>query len=291
MTDGQKRVGICGIGTMGTQIALRLLERGHSVTAWNRTPSKLAAVIAAGAAVADAPARLADCDVVLLCLLDAGSVEDVVFGPEGVSQSRSAPDIVDHSTIDPDRTRLLAMRFHAATTRDWFDCPVSGGPAAARSGELAVMAGGSAATFEHVRPVLEAYSRSISLLGPAGCGQTAKMCSQTIAAAHLAAVAEAVALAEAAGLDPLALQAALEGGLADSPLLRLFLPLMADPSTGRVGALSTMLKDLEALGRFAKGLGTTRPLGDAVLVAFREAQASGLGEADVSQIVRLFRNS
>lgn len=283
-----QRIGFCGLGLMGAAMVGRLLQSGHAVTVWNRSPDKAAALVQQGARLAADPAELArECELVILCLTDAPAVEAVTFGPAGLSQSTVLRCVVDHSSISPTATRSIAQRLMAQTGAAWIDAPVSGGVAGAAGGRLAVMAGGDAAAIERCTPTLQAYARTVTRMGDSGAGQVAKLCNQTVVATTLCAIAEAVRLAQGNGIDAAALSTALAGGWADSVLLQTFVPRMTAPPGPTIGALATMLKDVDNVAEAAGLAGVHAPVLQAVQASFRRARAQGLGEEDLSQIVRL----
>jgi len=245
------KVGFCGLGTLGTPLVERLLAAGHKVTVWNRSASKARALERTGALIAETPAELADKNrLVFLCLLDAAAVHQVVFGANGIANSRRGGILVDHSSISPLATREFASSA-ALEGWAWIDAPVSGGVAGARAGRLTVMAGGAVEALESVTPVMKAYAARITHLGHVGSGQLAKLCNQIIVAGTLVAIAEAVALAGDAGLDPKELTTALADGWADSRLFQTFLPRMTCKPSDQIGSLSTLLKDVDTIAALA----------------------------------------
>lgn len=283
-------VGFCGLGLMGGAMVTRLLQSGQDVMVWNRTPEKARAFEQQGARVATDPAAMArECGLVILCLTHEDAVREVVFGPRGLSQGGALRHVVDHSSISPDATREIAQRLRADASAAWVDAPVSGGVVGAANGTLAVMAGGDPADIEHCAGPMQAYARTVTAMGPTGAGQVAKLCNQTIVATTLCAIAEAVGLAQRSGIDAAALTTALAGGWADSVLLQIFVPRMTSAPGPGIGALSTMLKDVDNVVRAAQAADVHAPVMLAVQARFRQAQAQGLGEADLSQIVRVGR--
>ncbi|GAA5235866.1 NAD(P)-dependent oxidoreductase [Verticiella sediminum] len=282
-----KVVGFCGIGLMGSPMVRRLLAAGHTVRVWNRSPAKAQALAADGAQVVDTPAAAAQgADGVFLCLTDQSAVEVVVFGENGIA---GVPGgwLVDHSSIAPQATRGFAQRLAESAGRVWVDAPVSGGVPGATAGTLSIMAGGPAETLAAATPCIEAYAGRITRVGDVGAGQVAKLCNQTIVASTLNAIAEAVALAQHSGIDASALDTALAGGWADSTLLQLFVPRMTGPSSAPLGAVATMLKDVENVAALAAETGTRMRGLDGVLASYREAKARGLAGQDLSEIVRV----
>lgn len=287
------RIGFIGIGLMGAAMVQRLLAQGFSVTAWNREPERLELVVPLGARAAVSPAAVAaESDIVMLCVLHTPAVRDVVLGPDGVAAVKAPAGglLIDHSTIDPDATREMAGQLAGAAGWSWIDAPVSGGPQAAREGKLTIMAGGARGDFEAAGPVLQALGANVTLMGPVGSGQSAKILNQAIVGAGYVVMAEALALAEAAGLDAAALPACLAGGHADSALLRRVYPQMQqrafDPPTGYARQL---LKDLEAVERFARDRGVALPMVGTAREQYSRYVGQGHGMADTASILRLYR--
>ena len=223
------RLAFLGLGLMGAPMARRLLAAGHDVTVWNRSAAKAEPLREAGARIAATPAEAAaEAGIVFLNLMDAAATESVCFAPGGIAEApRADRVVVDHSSIPPERTRAIAARLHAANGTRWVDAPVSGGTRGAQDGTLAVMAGGEAADVERIRPHVAAMARNLTHMGPLGAGQTAKLCNQIISGSLMAVIAEAVRLAQNAGIDAARLPEAFAGGFADSLPLRLFVPRMA----------------------------------------------------------------
>ncbi|WP_323016249.1 NAD(P)-dependent oxidoreductase [Castellaniella sp.] len=284
-------IGFCGLGRMGAPMVRRLLQAGHQVSVWNRSPGPAQLLAADGAQVCATPRELGDrCAWVALCLFDADAVEAVVFGPDGLARSDSLAVLIDHSSIAPDRTRDFAARLSQTNGAVWLDAPVSGGTGGAAAGTLAIMAGGPADLCDQVRPLLlQAYAQRVTHMGPVGAGQVAKLCNQTIVATTIAAIAEAVALAQDAGVDAERLPQALAGGWADSTLLQMFVPRMTQAAAPPPQAsLGTMLKDLDTVADLARRQGTPVPVAAAVGQTYRLAERRGLGAADTSQLIRLY---
>ena len=273
---------------MGEPMVKRLLAAGHTVNVWNRTPAKAQALIELGAQWCDTPAQAAsDVDGVLMCLLNMKVVEQVVFGPEGIVHARHLRWLVDHSSTPPDQTRAWSQRLLAACQADWLDAPVSGGVAGVQAGTLAVMVGGSCSALEDASQALKAYASNITHMGDSGAGQATKLCNQTIVASTVAAIAEAVGLAHRNGIDLKQLAKALQGGWADSKPLQVFVPRMVSPSLPSIGALSTMLKDVDTVMQVAQSSGAPMPVMASVQQQLRAAQAAGLGEAELSALICL----
>ncbi|WP_186115155.1 NAD(P)-dependent oxidoreductase [Burkholderia gladioli] len=285
--------GFCGPGLMGAPMIRHWLRAGHQVRVWNRTRARAEALAAEGASVADTPREMAGrVETVMLCVLDAAAVGEVVFGAYGLlsgePERRRLRRIVDHSSIPPAATRDYAARAAQAGVA-WIDAPVSGGVPGAQAGTLAVMAGGPADEVEAVRPLIAAYASRLTHLGEAGAGQTAKVCNQAIVTATVAAIAEAVGLAQASGIDAARLSEALAGGWADSVLLQTFVPRMTSAGHAPLGALSTFRKDAETIADAAREAGAAMPVAGAVQQLLRLGSAMGLADADFSAFIDIVR--
>lgn len=281
------KIGFCGLGRLGTAMVLRLLKAGHEVRVWNRTVAKSAPVIAEGAKLAASPAALADAsELVLLCLFDAIAVEAVVFGPEGIATSLHPRWVVDHSSISPEATRRFVQRLAKMGRADWIDAPVSGGVVAAQAGALTIMAGGQATATAELTGVFGAYAARVMHVGEWGAGQTAKLCNQTIVAANLLAIGEAVALARDSGLDPATLPDVFAGGWADSKLLQLIIPRMLSRPADTIGTLAALFKDVEEISALARERQTPMPVSAAVQQTLRLAVGKGAGDLDISRLSR-----
>jgi 2-hydroxy-3-oxopropionate reductase len=202
-----------------------------------------------------------------------------------VAQARGLKWLADHSSIPPDATRILAQRLAAGCGADWIDAPVSGGVPGVEAGTLAVMAGGPATHFEQAAAVMRAYAGNVTHMGPSGAGQATKLCNQTIVAATVVAIAEAIGFAERNGIDVDKLATALAGGWADSRPLQVFAPRMIRAQAQSIGALATMLKDVDTVIAAAQKSGAPMPLTAGVQQTLRIAAAMGLGEAELSAVI------
>jgi len=285
------RLGFVGLGLMGTAMALRLRERGWPLTVWNLEPAAMSPVVAAGASEAASPAAVARAaDIVLVCVLDTAAVESVVFGAGGVaSGARPGLVLVDHSTTDPAATRDMAARLRATCEGGWVDAPVSGGPIVARAGGLTVMAGGADPDVARATPVMRDLSANFTHLGPAGAGQVAKTINQAIVCANYVILAEALALAEAGGLNAALLPQCLAGGHADSTLLRAIYPQMqARAFVPPRSYARQLLKDLKSVAAFAAGHGLAVPMVQAALERYAAHVAAGHGLEDSTSIIRQY---
>lgn len=279
-------------GLMARPMIERLLAAGHVVHVWNRSRDKLAPLVEQGAVALATPREAAErADVVLCCLLDAAAVEQVAFGVGGaLSGPRPRATVfVDHSSIRPDATRALAERARGEAGVEWIDAPVSGGIAGAAAGTLAVMCGGDPTAFARIEPLLRAYAANVTLMGPTGAGHTTKLINQVLVAANIATIAEAVSLAQAAGIDAGRLPAALAGGWADSKPLQVFAPRMVQGWDAPIGALSTMLKDVDTAMDLSRHAGSPLPMAALAQQLLRLMAARGHADDDPAVLARLYR--
>ena len=288
--QGVERLGYLGLGLMGTPMTRRLLKAGYQVTVWNRSEGKVAPLVEAGAKRAATPRDvLAKSDIVFMCVTDADAVEEVIFGPEGISGDSGAGKlVVDFSSIHPDAARDLATRLKAANGAAWIDAPVSGGTKGAEEGTLAIMAGGETTDIERVRPFVLAMARRFTHMGPIGAGQTTKLCNQVIVGCAMAVLAEATRLAVNAGIDANRLPEALAGGFADSIPLQLFVPRMVQGiHSPPLGHIATLLKDLDTVAAVAQATSTPVPMATLAGQLFRLAKAARGADADALEIYKL----
>ena len=291
MASERPRLGFIGIGVLGAAMVERFLARGYRVTAWNRSPDRLASVTALGAVAAETPAAVVTaCDIVMLCVLDGTAVEEVCFGPGGIAEARnSAATLVDFSTIPPEFTVDLACRLKVATGADWIDAPVSGGPPVARAGRLTIMLGGTDDAVARATPVLAEVASNLTHLGPVGAGQTAKVLNQAIVGVSYLLMTEVLALAETTDVDPALLPKALAGGLADSTILQRIYPLMqADDFSQPLGFARQLNKDLQALAVFAEAHDVDLPVIRTAVARYAEYAKAGNDMADSASVSRLY---
>ena len=253
-TERVTKVGYVGLGIMGAAMAANLLKAGYDLIVWNRTASKARPLADQGAAVAASPADVATkgAEVIFVNVTDTPDVEAVIFGEDGIATA-AAPGtiIVDNSTINPVATQGIAQRL-ADLDVEFLDAPVSGGDVGARQGTLSIMVGGSAAAFDRCLPLLEALGKSITHLGPAGMGQTCKACNQVAVSLNLLGTCEALALAQANGLDLKKMVKVLSGGAAGSWQIANLGPKIADGDLDPGFMVDLVLKDLAIVSDTAR---------------------------------------
>jgi len=278
-------IGFIGLGTMGTPMVRRLLNGGYSVTVWARRPEALAPLVAEGARAGDSPADVArQSDIVMTMVTDTKAVEEVVLGERGIARgARTGALVVDHSTIAPEGARRIARALQNQSV-EMLDAPVSGGSMAAEAGTLAIMIGGSQAGVDRVTPVLSSYAKTIVHVGASGAGQVAKACNQICTIVNQLGAAEAMLLAERAGVDPRAVKDALMGGFAASRMLDLQAPKMiARDFTGRVES-RLHHKDIHIVLDLARAFGIELPASAAAADVLDRLQQRGGARQDSAAV-------
>lgn len=283
------KIAVIGAGIMGSAIATRLLETGQTVTIFDLDAEKVAALTRKGAQSAQTvAAAVGASDFVILSLNHADIVRAVVFGETGVAKAATADKLlIDMSSIDPKDTADMARKLASETGMKWVDCPLSGGAPGALGGRLTIMAGGDEADFERARQVMQHLAANYTLMGSNGAGQTVKLINQLFCAVAFQAVAEAVKLAEAGGVDAARIPAALKGGRADSAIMQEFMGKFAARDYTPTGRIDNMLKDLDSLQAFALKTKTPMPMTGPVVEVHRLLCAAGLGPKDSAEMMRL----
>jgi len=284
------KIGYVGVGLMGLPMAKRLLSLGYPVRACDIAPERVAEARKAGATAASSPAdAVAGAELVLLNLPTTDAVEAAMFAENGVASALRPPQLViDFSTIQVEKCRTFARRLREMAGAGWIDAPVSGGPPASGGGTLTVMAGGEAAEIERTRPLFADVAGRFTHMGPSGAGLAAKMLNQLIVGCGHAVMAEAVVLAEAAGIDPARLPECLAGGLADSALLQKLTPRMVKRDFAPQGYVRQLLKDLEMVNEFAGALKAPTPMLGEALSLYRMLAHLGHTELDTAAVLKLY---
>lgn len=266
MTTTQKpRIAFFGIGLMGKPMAINLLNAGYPLTAWNRTAAKAEALIPHGATVASTPSDVADADILITMLAAGPEVRDVLEA--ALPALKKGALVIDMSSTKQSEAKALYTLL-ADKGIHFLDAPVSGGVLGAEAATLAIMAGGDIEQFERAVPVLSVMGRP-TRVGPAGCGQIAKLCNQLIVGATITIVAEAMLLAQAGGADPAAMRTAIRGGFAESRILEVHGQRMLDRNFVPGGQVKTQLKDLENILHAAEAASIRLPVTSLVTDNFR----------------------
>ncbi|PKO85468.1 MAG: 2-hydroxy-3-oxopropionate reductase [Betaproteobacteria bacterium HGW-Betaproteobacteria-12] len=283
------KVGFIGLGVMGRPMARHLQAAGHELHVWAR---RSASADGLDAVVQATPAELgAACEVVFTVITSSADVEAVALGADGLIHGMAPGSVlVDCSTIAPEAARRIAAKLGERGIH-MLDAPVSGGAQGAIDATLAIMAGGAAAVLERVRPLLEKLGRRIVHVGPNGAGQVAKACNQMIMVAAIQAVAEALHLARAAGVDGAKVRQALAGGSAASRVLEVMGKRMVERDFAAGIEARLHHKDFGLVLEAARQSGVPVLLAAVVGQQLNALMAQGMGRDDTASLLRVLELS
>ncbi|MBF0665809.1 MAG: NAD(P)-dependent oxidoreductase [Brevundimonas sp.] len=277
------KIGFAGLGVMGAPMARHLIEAGHEVAGFNRSPAKAQAWAGTtgGRMAATVEEAAAGADLFILCVGNDDDVREVVTA--ALPALSAGAVVVDHTTTSARVAREMA-ELTAGQGAFFIDAPVSGGQAGAENGQLSVMAGGDAAALARVEPVLMHYARAVKHMGPSGAGQLTKMVNQIAIAGVVQGLAEAVHFAQTAGLDADAVYDAVSKGAAQSWQMD---NRWATAAEGRFDfgfAVDWMRKDLGLVLDEARANGAHLAVTALVDQFYSEIQAMGGGRWDTSSL-------
>ena len=281
------KIGMIGLGIMGKPMAKNLLKAGYDLTVSqaNRAAPELAA---AGACVASNAELGRRCDLVLTMLPNGPQVREVMLGADGVgAQMKPGSVFIDMSSIDPTVSREIAGAL-APRGVEMLDAPVSGGEPKAIDGTLAFMVGGRQEVFDRCRPVLEAMGSSVVRCGEVGAGNTTKLANQIIVACNIRALAEALTLAEKAGVDPALVFRAIRGGLAGSAVMEAKAPMMLEGNDRPGFRIDLHIKDLDNALSCAHAVGAPVPMTAETQEVLQWMHSHGGGGKDHSALAQYY---
>lgn len=287
------RVAFIGLGRMGLGMAGRLLQAGHELVVFNRTRAKARALVDGGARVADTPREAATgAEAVVVMVSDDPASRAVWLGTDGVLVADLAPGAfaIECSTLSQDWVRELSATAQQRGLR-YLDCPVTGLPDAAAAGRLTLLVGAATADLEAANALLTPLATDRLHFGPVGAGTAYKLIINLMGAVQIAAAAEAMALAERAGLDLDQVARAIASGQAASPQVVRNSRRMADGDHARDIVFSGRLrqKDAAYAMRLAEDLGIDAPFGRTALDGLDRLLAAGLGDQNESSIIEVAR--
>jgi len=284
------KVAVLGLGIMGAGMARQLVAKKFDVTVWNRDAAKATALASAGARVATTPAMAAaGADVVLAMLANDDASRAVWLAEHGaLAAVRQGAVAVESSTLTVEWVRELAA---AAKDRgiNFLDAPVTGSKAQAESGALSFLVGGPIDVLDRVRPVLAGMGGNVYHLGPIGSGAMMKLINNFLCGVQVASLAEAIAMAERAGLDARQAAAVLSAGSPGSPLVKIVAQRMLDRAYEPNFLIPLMAKDLHYARQAFARAGIELASADAARAHFIDAERAGMGQKDISAIVELLR--
>jgi 2-hydroxy-3-oxopropionate reductase len=278
-------IGFIGLGIMGKPMARNLLKAGYSLTVLNRSRGAVDELVADGAKAGATPREVAArSDVVITMLPDSPDVEAVALGDDGiVAGVQDGALWIDMSTIAPATTKRVAEQLAVKGVTS-LDAPVSGGEKGAIDAALSIMVGGSDDAFERAKPIFEKLGKNIVHVGALGAGQVTKACNQIVVGVTIEAVAEALALAEASGVDPAKVRAALLGGFAQSKILEVHGQRMIDRTFNPGFKSKLHRKDMNIAANAGDEHGLNLDAAKLVREHFDELIARGDGDLDHSAL-------
>lgn len=278
MTDANRTLGFIGLGIMGRGMVRNLLEAGFHVRIWNRTASRMAPLVEAGAVAASSPADVAEeAEITITCVSDTPDVQEVILGESGVIHGvKHGSLVVDMSTISPSVTRDIARRLREVDVH-MLDAPISGGSEGAANGTLSIMVGGEADQVARATPAFQAMGSTITHVGPSGAGQTVKLVNQIVVVVNMLAVSEGLLFAQAAGVDLERTLGAITGGAAGSWMLENRGPQVVARDWRPGFTIDLQQKDLRLALEAADELGVPLLGSSEVYQLYRTLQRAGLG--------------
>jgi 3-hydroxyisobutyrate dehydrogenase len=284
------KIGVCGIGRMGSSIAQRLISVGHEVGVWNRDPAKTKPLVDAGAKAFASPAALAEsCEVVIAMLLNDAALEAVYRGPDGLLNANlTGKLVIDMSTVRPDTMTSIGTAVTQLGAA-FVECPVGGSKVPAREGKLFGFVGGADTDVGRAMPLLEQLCRRIEHVGPLGAGATLKLAVNLPLLVYWQALGEALTLCKPLNLpaerlidilsDTAGAPAAMKGRGA------VIAKVLGGAPLGETAfGITAARKDLATAVQFASSIHAELPVAASALACFEEAEAAGLGEADATTV-------
>ena len=274
------RVGLVGLGRMGAAMAERLMEVGHELVVWNRSPGKADALVAKGARVAQSPAALAgEVESILTMLTDAPAQHAVYRGADGLlSADLAGRLVVEMSTVRPEDQAALADAVRAKGAA-FVECPVGGTVMPARTGKLIGLVGGEAADVARARPILDQLCRRVEHVGPVGAGASMKLAINLPLLVFYQALGEALTLCRHLGRDPAWLMEFFSDTSGGANVLKVRGPAIAEALSGKEPPvafdLASIRKDLRTMIAEAASRGASLPLAERTLAVYDEAAAQG----------------
>ena len=283
------KIGFIGLGIMGKPMAKNLLKAGYTdLLVNNRSQAPVQELEAAGAVGATRQEIGAQCDVVITMLPDSPQVKEVMLGEDGVAVHMKPGSVfIDCSSINPVASREIYAELQKKGV-EMLDAPVSGGEPKAIDGTLSFMVGGKQTVFDQYKPVLDAMGASAIRCGEVGAGNTAKLANQIIVACNMQALAEALTLAQKAGVDPELVFQAIRGGLAGSAVMEAKAPMMLAGNERPGFKLDLHIKDLNNVLACAHTVGAPVPMTAEVQEVFQWLHNREKGEADHSAIAQYY---
>lgn len=283
-------IGFIGLGIMGKPMVRNLLKAGHKVWVHNRSKGPEEELARDGAIPASYQDLAAEARLIFTMLPNGPQVKEVLLGPDGLGRYlHEGQTVIDCSSISPVAAREIAGELEAKGV-DMLDAPVSGSDVKAKDGTLAFMVGGKESVFEACKPILLQMGASAVRCGEVGAGNTTKLCNQIIVACNIQALAEALTLAKAAGVDPQLVFQAIRGGLAGSTVMEAKSPMMLSGDDTPGFKVDLHIKDLSNVADCAHAVGAPIPLTAQVTEVMQWLHTQGKGDADHSALIQYYEH-
>ncbi len=276
------KIGVLGLGKMGTAMALRLIATGHELSVWNRTEGRSKPLLREGAILAATPAEAElGCDAVITMLFDDEANEEVLFGPNGLLDALSPGALhIACSTISVALSERLTEE-HARRGIDFVAAPVFGRPNVAEDGKLWIVVAGAEDAVHRALPILQPLSRGISVVGrEPKQAHALKIGGNFLISAMIHSLSEAFVYAEAQGIDPEVFMETVNSALFQSPFYAAYAKVMLHPAETPGATMELGAKDLRLLRAAASSAGVRLSLADSLAEIFAGAQRDGLAQAD-----------
>lgn len=279
-------LGFVGLGAMGSRITKRLLGKGHTVTGYDLFPKK--DLVDQGMTWADsARAVCKAADTTFVMVTNTAALEGAAEGPDGLLAGLSAGKLlIDMSTVSPVASRALAVKVREKGA-DMIEAPVSGSVSLVEQGKLSVMVGGSRATFERAKPLLEDIGQKVTYIGENGLALSMKIATNVSIAVQMLAFAESVVLAEKAGVPRETIIEVLTNSAIASPLVQYKGPCVLKMPEQAQFNTNMMQKDMTLALEMGRELQVPLPTGAVVNELLSSARAQGLGEQDFAILYKV----
>lgn len=283
------KVGFIGLGIMGRPMAKNLMKAGYELVVFDINPAAVAEMKALGAETAESASELAaQVSRIITMLPNSPEVREVALGAGGIIEGAAEGTVlIDMSSIAPLASREIAAAL-AVKGVEMLDAPVSGGEPKAIEGTIAVMVGGKKEVFDAHYDLMMAMAASVVYVGETGAGNTAKLCNQIVVALNIAAVSEALVLAQKAGVSPDLVYKAIRGGLAGSTVMDAKAPMMMDRNYKPGFKIDLHIKDLTNVLETSRNVGVPLPLAAQVMEMMQAIRSDGCGQEDHSSLVKFY---
>jgi 3-hydroxyisobutyrate dehydrogenase-like beta-hydroxyacid dehydrogenase len=281
-------LGYIGLGAMGSRMANRLLDKGHTVTGFNRTRSKAQWLIDRGMAWGDSPKAVAQAaDVIFVMVTDSKALEGVADGPDGLLAGlRPGQVVIDMSTVSPAVSRTVAEKVRKLNA-DMVDAPVSGSVATLEAGKLTVMVGGKRATFDRIKPILDDIGPKVTLVGDNGLALSLKIAHNLSLAVQMLAFSEGVLLAEKSGISREVAVDVLTHSVIGSPMVQYRGPFVLKLPDESWFDVNMMQKDMQLALEMGRRLDVPLPTTAVTNEFLTAARGMGLAKQDFAVVFRV----